>query len=126
VNAALSRNFSSGNSWTDGHGHGSHVAGIIGAKDNCIGVIGVAPGVELVAVRVLNNAGSGTTSDVIAGVDYVAQTAGGVGVANLSLGGGGQLRARPGGDQRRGDGRQVRPRRGQRNGQRRQPLPGAR
>jgi subtilisin family serine protease len=88
VNAALSRNFSNGNSWNDGHGHGSHVAGTIGAKNNAIGVIGVAPGVELVAVRVLNNAGSGTTSGVIAGVDYVAQAAGGAGVANLSLGGG--------------------------------------
>lgn len=88
VNAALSRNFSSGTSWNDGNGHGSHVAGIIGARNNSIGVVGVAPGVELVAVRVLNNAGSGTTSGVIAGVDYVAQAAGGSGVANMSLGGG--------------------------------------
>lgn len=89
VNATLSRNFSTGNSWNDGNGHGSHVAGTIGAKNNSIGVIGVAPGVELVAVRVLNNAGSGTTSGVIAGVDYVARAAGGAGVANMSLGGGG-------------------------------------
>jgi len=42
----------------------------------------------VVAVRVLNNAGSGTNSDVIAGVDYVASAAGGTGVANMSLGGG--------------------------------------
>ena len=88
VNASLSRNFSSGNSWNDGNGHGTHVSGTIGAKNNTIGVIGVAPGVELVAVRVLNNAGSGTVSGVIAGVDYVAQAAGGKGVANMSLGGG--------------------------------------
>jgi len=77
VNASLSRNFSTGNSWNDGNGHGTHVAGTIGARNNSIGVIGVAAGVELVAVRVLNNAGSGTTSGVIAGVDYVASAAGG-------------------------------------------------
>lgn len=88
VNTALSRNFSSGSSWTDGNGHGSHVAGIIGARNNTVGVVGVAPGVELVAVRVLNNTGSGTVSGVIAGVDYVAGAAGGKGVANMSLGGG--------------------------------------
>ena len=72
VDAARSRNFSNGNSPEDGNGHGSHVAGIIGAKDNSIGVVGVSPGATLVAVRVLNNAGSGTNSDVIAGVNYVA------------------------------------------------------
>jgi subtilisin family serine protease len=88
VNAALSRNYSSGPTWNDGNGHGSHVSGIIGARNNSVGVIGVAPGVELVAVRVLNNAGSGSNSDVIAGVDYVAGAAGGSGVANMSLGGG--------------------------------------
>jgi subtilisin family serine protease len=88
VNASLSRNFSTGNSWNDGNGHGTHVSGTIAAKNNAIGVIGVAAGAELVAVRVLNNAGSGTTSGVIAGVDYVAQAAGGQGVANMSLGGG--------------------------------------
>ena len=88
VNASLSRNFSTGTSWNDGNGHGTHVAGTIAAKNNTIGVIGVAAGAEVVAVRVLNNGGSGTTSGVIAGVDYVAQTANGQGVANMSLGGG--------------------------------------
>jgi subtilisin family serine protease len=88
VNASLSRNFSTGTSWNDGNGHGTHVAGTVGARNNSIGVIGVAPGVELVAVRVLNNAGSGSTSTVIAGIDYVAGAAGGTGVANMSLGGG--------------------------------------
>lgn len=87
VSATLSRNFSTGSSWTDGNGHGSHVAGIIGARNNTLGVVGVAPGVELVAVRVLDNTGSGTISGVIAGVDYVAGAAGGTGVANMSLGG---------------------------------------
>jgi subtilisin family serine protease len=88
VDAARSRNFSNGNSPEDGNGHGSHVAGIIGAKDNSIGVIGVSPGATLVAVRVLNNAGSGTNSDVIAGVNYVAANGHSGDVANMSLGGG--------------------------------------
>lgn len=88
VNAGLSRNFANGASWNDGNGHGTHVAGTIGARNNAIGVIGVAAGVELVAVRVLGNSGTGSTSGVIAGVDYVAQAAGGTGVANMSLGGG--------------------------------------
>jgi subtilisin family serine protease len=88
VDATRSRNFSSGTSFDDGNGHGSHVSGIIGAKDNSIGVVGVSPGATLVAVRVLNNAGSGTNSDVIAGVDYVAGAGSPGDVANMSLGGG--------------------------------------
>ena len=88
VDAGRSRNFSSGPSPDDGNGHGSHVAGIIGAKDNGIGVVGVSPGATLVAVRVLNTAGSGSNSDVIAGVDYVAANGNSGDVANMSLGGG--------------------------------------
>ncbi|HYC95298.1 MAG TPA: S8 family serine peptidase, partial [Sphingomicrobium sp.] len=88
VDTARSRNFSSGTSADDGNGHGTHVAGTIGARDNGIGVIGVSPGARLVAVRVLNNAGSGWNSDVIAGVDYVAANGRSGDVANMSLGGG--------------------------------------
>ena len=88
VDTARSRNFSTGASADDGNGHGTHVAGTIAARDNGIGVVGVTPGAQVVAVRVLNNAGSGTNSGVIAGVDYVAAAAGGKGVANMSLGGG--------------------------------------
>ena len=88
VDVARSRNFSTGASPDDGNGHGSHVAGIIGASDNSIGVVGVSPGATLVAVRVLNNAGSGTNSGVIAGVDYVAANGQNGDVANMSLGGG--------------------------------------
>ena len=91
VDTGRSRNFSTGFSADDGNGHGSHVAGIIGAKDNKIGVVGVSPGATLVAVRVLNNAGSGTTSGVIAGVDYVAASGATGDVANMSLGGGPSL-----------------------------------
>ncbi len=72
----------------DENGHGTHVAGTIAAKDDGNGVIGVAAGALLVAVRVLDHRGSGTTSGVIAGVDYVAQYGRAGDVANMSLGGG--------------------------------------
>ncbi|MBI2938814.1 MAG: S8 family serine peptidase [Chloroflexi bacterium] len=73
----------------DDNGHGSHVAGTIGALDNAIGVRGVAPEVRLYAVKVLSRSGSGTWSGVIAGVDWVTQRADTIKVANMSLGGGG-------------------------------------
>lgn len=82
-------NCSTGRSFQDGNGHGTHVAGTIGAIDNGIGVVGVAPGVELWAVRVLNNAGSGTWASVICGVDWAADPGNGIEVANMSLGGSG-------------------------------------
>jgi len=75
------------NSPKDGHGHGTHVAGTIAALDNSIDVVGVAAGAALVAVRVLDNSGSGFYSWVIAGVDYVAANASAGDVANMSLGG---------------------------------------
>ncbi|MEO7602470.1 MAG: S8 family peptidase [Sphingomicrobium sp.] len=71
----------------DQNGHGTHVAGTIAAKDNGLGVIGVAPGAPVVSVRVLDRNGSGTTSGVIAGVEYVAATGRAGDVANMSLGG---------------------------------------
>jgi hypothetical protein len=71
----------------DGNGHGSHVAGTIGAIDNDTDVIGVAAGATLVAVKVLDSRGSGSYSGVIAGVDYVAANASIGDVANMSLGG---------------------------------------
>jgi len=77
-----------GTSPVDQNGHGTHVAGTIAALANTIGVIGVAPGAPVVAVRVLDRRGSGTNSGVIAGVDYVAQNGSPGDVANMSLGGG--------------------------------------
>lgn len=71
----------------DLNGHGSHVAGTIAAKINGAGVVGVAPGALLVAVRVLDRRGSGAYSAVIAGVDYVAKIGKPGDVANMSLGG---------------------------------------
>jgi len=82
-------NCSTGNSYADGNGHGSHVAGTIGARDNTDGVVGVAPGVPIYSVRVLNNAGSGSWSSVVCGIDWVTRNAAtfGIKVANMSLGG---------------------------------------
>ena len=89
VDVANSATFLGGNSTPDDqNGHGTHVAGTIGAIDNSVGVIGVAAGAEVVAVRVLDRRGSGSTSGVIAGVDYVAANASSGDVANMSLGGG--------------------------------------
>jgi subtilisin family serine protease len=89
VDTTRSRNFvANETSPNDLNGHGTHVAGTIGALDNTIGVIGVAPGARVVAVRVLNRRGSGTNSGVIAGIDYVAQNGRSGDVANMSLGGG--------------------------------------
>lgn len=71
---------------TDENGHGTHVAGTAAAKDNGVGVIGVAPGARIWSVKVLDRNGSGAMSEIIAGVDYVTQNASSIEVANLSLG----------------------------------------
>ncbi len=73
----------------DEHGHGTHVAGII-AGQGVVAAPGIAPGVKLVAVRVLNKNGSGYTSDILAGLDWVLahQADFPVQAINLSLGGG--------------------------------------
>ena len=71
----------------DGNGHGTHVSGTIGAKNNGAGVVGVAPNTKIYAVRVLNNAGSGSLSQVICGIDWVTTNTAGkdIQVANMSL-----------------------------------------
>jgi len=74
----------------DDHGHGSHVAGTIGALDNTTGVVGVAPGARIWPVKVLSAIGTGLNSDVVCGIDYVAAHADQIEVANMSLGGGGE------------------------------------
>ncbi|MEU4130903.1 S8 family peptidase [Streptomyces wuyuanensis] len=74
----------------DMHGHGTHVAGTIGALDNDTGVVGVAPGVRIWPVQVLSPFGSGSTSNVICGIDYVTEHADEIEVANMSLGGSGK------------------------------------
>ncbi|MEW9700769.1 S8 family serine peptidase [Paenibacillus sp. SI8] len=57
-------------SYDDDFGHGTHVAGIIGAKNNDVGVVGVAPDADLYAVKVLDSTGKGYLSDVIAAIDW--------------------------------------------------------
>jgi len=79
----------------DDHGHGTHVAGTIAARDNDQGVVGVAPGATLYAVKVLDANGGGSWSAIICGIDWVAANAKHadgsqkIHVANMSLGGGG-------------------------------------
>lgn len=72
----------------DCNGHGTHVAGTVAARDNMIDVVGVAPGAPLMGVKVLGCGGTGTTSGVIKGVDWVTANAQKPAVANMSLGGG--------------------------------------
>jgi hypothetical protein len=72
----------------DEHGHGTHVAGTMAAIDDSDGVVGVAAGATVVAVRVLDRSGSGSYAGVIAGIDHVAANAAPGDVANMSLGGG--------------------------------------
>lgn len=83
-----SKSFIRDTSPIDQNGHGTHVAGTIAAKADGNGVVGVAAGAPVVAVRVLDRRGSGSNSGVIAGVDYVAQNGRPGDVANMSLGGG--------------------------------------
>jgi subtilisin family serine protease len=80
-------NFAGGQN-RDCNGHGTHVAGTVAARDNAIDVVGVAPGAPLTGVKVLGCGGSGTTSAVIKGIDWVTANAVKPAIANMSLGGG--------------------------------------
>lgn len=71
-------------SYNDDNGHGTHVAGIVAAINNEIGVVGVSPKIDLYAVKVLNAAGSGYLSDVIEGLEWAI--ANGMQVVNMSFG----------------------------------------
>jgi subtilisin family serine protease len=89
LNVVQSVSFARGGSKTgDCNGHGSHVAGTIAAKDDTQGVVGVAPGAPIHAVKVLNCQGSGQWSWIISGINWVTQNHGANAVANMSLGGG--------------------------------------
>ncbi|MGZ3938691.1 MAG: S8 family serine peptidase, partial [Flavisolibacter sp.] len=70
----------------DENGHGTHVAGIIGAKNNDIGVLGVASGATLVSLRVLDKDGNGKLSSIIEALSYVSANAKPGDVVNLSFG----------------------------------------
>lgn len=74
----------------DDHGHGTHVAGIIAAANNGFGIVGVAPGVKLWALKVLAQDGTGSDERIAAALDWVIakkKEIGGPWVANMSLGG---------------------------------------
>jgi subtilisin family serine protease len=91
LNIVGGTNCSTGKSFSDGNGHGTHVAGTIGAFNNGSGVVGVAPGIPIYSVRVLNNQGSGSFSSIVCGIDWVTANASrlNIKVANMSLGGAG-------------------------------------
>ena len=57
--------------WSDGNGHGTHVAGTVAALDNDFGVVGVAPGARIWAVRILNSDGYGLLSWYVCGLDWI-------------------------------------------------------
>jgi subtilisin len=69
----------------DGNGHGTHVAGIIGALDNGRGVVGVAPGVRLWSVKVLDAAGNGSTATLLCGLDWVYANRNVIDLVNMSI-----------------------------------------
>ena len=88
VDKTRSHSFISGNSSADdSNGHGTHVAGIIGAKNNTIGVLGVASGATLVALKVLDKEGEGNLSYIIQALAYVNTNAVPGDVVNMSVGG---------------------------------------
>lgn len=72
------------NSYDDDNGHGTHVAGIIGALKNNIGLVGVAPESQLYAVKALDYTGSGYLSDIIAGIEWCISNK--INIINMSLG----------------------------------------
>ncbi len=87
LNVVGGTNCLGGASADDDEGHGTHVAGSIAANADGAGVLGVAPGTPLHAVKVLDSTGSGSWASIICGIDWVTARAGAIGVANLSLGG---------------------------------------
>lgn len=73
-------------SYEDDYGHGTHVAGIAAAIDNDIGVVGVAPGARLWAIKTHGDQGSAELTDIIAGIDWVVAKATEIEVVNMSFG----------------------------------------
>jgi len=83
-----------GGNWSspdDEYGHGTRLAGIIGAKDNGIGVVGIAPNTSIVSVKVMNKTGGCYVSNLVKGINYVAANAQAGDVANISIQAGSSL-----------------------------------
>jgi subtilisin len=80
--------------YSDDEGHGTHVAGIVAALDNDIGVVGVAPEAFLYALKVLDETGRGYVSDIVAAIEWTTdpdgnpETDDSMDIINMSLGGG--------------------------------------
>ncbi|PSP80856.1 serine protease [Halobacteriales archaeon QS_1_68_20] len=85
ANLGTGKDFTGTGSWNDDNGHGTHCAGISDAIDNTEGVVGVSTEATLHAVKVLDSGGSGSYSDIAAGIRWVADQ--GYDVGSLSLGG---------------------------------------
>jgi len=86
TNPTFAKSFVPGQVVEDGHGHGTHCAGIAAAKNNGIGVVGVSAGAKVVPVKVLSNAGSGSFSWLIAALNHVAANDVPGDVVSMSLG----------------------------------------
>jgi subtilisin family serine protease len=86
VDQTRSKSFITGRTPDDENGHGTHVAGIIGGKNNTIGVLGVASGATLVSLRVLDDTGEGTLSSIVQALSYINTNGKPGDVVNLSLG----------------------------------------
>lgn len=71
--------------YMDDNGHGTHVAGTVSALNNTVGVIGVAPKVDLYAIKVLDRYGNGSYSDVVAGIEWAVTN--NLNIVNMSFGG---------------------------------------
>ncbi|MBX9851759.1 MAG: S8 family peptidase [Cytophagaceae bacterium] len=87
VDATRSKSFIEGATPEDDHGHGTHVAGTIAAKNNLIGVQGVAYNAKIIALKVMDASGRGSMSNVIAAVNHVAANGKPGDVVNMSIGG---------------------------------------
>jgi aqualysin 1 len=88
INRVNHLNFTGDGNNNDCNGHGTHVAGTIAARDNTTAVVGVVPGAPVTGVKVLGCNGSGATSQIVQGIDWVTANGRRPGVANMSLGGG--------------------------------------
>ncbi len=92
LNVADGKNcITAGAAANDDNGHGTNVAGIVGARNDGARVTGVAPGTRIFSVKVLNSRSSGTLSQILCGIDWVTANAAtlGIGVANMSIAGSG-------------------------------------
>ncbi|MFM8362863.1 MAG: S8 family peptidase [Haliscomenobacter sp.] len=86
TSATFAKSFIAGETVEDGHGHGTHVAGIAAARNNLFGVVGVSAGARVVPVKVLSNAGGGSFAGVLNGLNHVAMYDIRGDVINMSLG----------------------------------------